>query len=157
MKPTRVPAAAGSRVSLLYGVSTPSWQKFLITNPNRNREKNPQKSQQKRRESKQFCNVNQVFLEHSTTVFSSIQRRIWISFRVRSLEEEREKPQNMVAEAEVVCQQNMGVLDVKHFQNKGSDVHQIGDTDANLPPNFDRVRVTELVSAELLTSQEVRF
>lgn len=76
---------------------------------------------------------------------------------MRSLEEEREKPQNMVAEAEVVCQQNMGVLDVKHFQNKGSDVHQIGDTDANLPPNFDRVRVTELVSAELLTSQEVRF
>ncbi|XP_027934972.1 probable protein phosphatase 2C 49 [Vigna unguiculata] len=60
----------------------------------------------------------------------------------------------MVAEAEVVCQQNMGVLDVKHFQNKGSDVHEIGDTDANLPPNFDRVRVTELVSAELLTSQE---
>ncbi|KAK7356279.1 hypothetical protein VNO80_15547 [Phaseolus coccineus] len=40
--------------SLLYCVSTPSWQKLLITNPNRNREKIPQKSQQKRRKSKQF-------------------------------------------------------------------------------------------------------
>jgi len=63
----------------------------------------------------------------------------------------------MVAEAEVVCPQNVGVLDVKHFPNKGSDIHEIGDADANLPSSFDRVRVTELVSAELLTSQEVRF
>lgn len=63
----------------------------------------------------------------------------------------------MVAEAEVVCQQNVGVLDVKHFPNKGSDVHQIGDADANSPPCFDRVRATESVSAELLTSQEVSF
>lgn len=63
----------------------------------------------------------------------------------------------MVAEAEVACQQNVGVLDVKHFPNKGSDVHQIGDADANSPPCFDRVRATESVSAELLTSQEVSF
>lgn len=76
---------------------------------------------------------------------------------MRGLEEEKEKAQNMVAEAEVVCQQNVGMLDVKHFQNKGNDVHEIGDADANLSLSFDRVRVTELVSAELLTSQEVRF
>ena len=63
----------------------------------------------------------------------------------------------MVAEAEVVCQQNVGVLDVKHFPNKVSDVHEIGDADANSPPSFDRVRATESVSAELLTSQEVSF
>lgn len=63
----------------------------------------------------------------------------------------------MVAEAEVVYQQSVSVLDVKHFLNKGSDVHEIGDVDAISPPSFDRVRASELVSAELLTSQEVSF
>lgn len=54
----------------------------------------------------------------------------------------------MVAEAEVVvCQQS---VDVKYFPNKGSNNHEIGDVDSN----FDRVRVSESVSAELLTTKE---
>nr|AFK34786.1 unknown [Lotus japonicus] len=61
----------------------------------------------------------------------------------------------MVAEAEIVCQQNMGVSDVKFFPNKGSNIHEIGDADAIIsPPSFDRVRPSEPVSAELLTSQD---
>ncbi|XP_027365538.1 probable protein phosphatase 2C 49 [Abrus precatorius] len=60
----------------------------------------------------------------------------------------------MVAEAEIVCQQNVGVLDVKYFPNKGSDIHEIADADAISPPSFDRVRASESVSAELLTSQQ---
>lgn len=57
----------------------------------------------------------------------------------------------MVAEAEVVvCQQS---VDVKYFPNKGSNNHEIGDVDSN----FDRVRVSESVSAELLTTKEVSF
>lgn len=63
----------------------------------------------------------------------------------------------MVAEAELVCQQSVGVLDVKYFPNKGSNIHEIGDADAISPPSFDRVRASESVSAELLTSQEVSF
>ncbi|XP_004495879.1 probable protein phosphatase 2C 49 [Cicer arietinum] len=60
----------------------------------------------------------------------------------------------MVAEAEVVCQQSVGVLDVKYFPNKGSNIHEIGDSDSISPSSFDRVRVSESVSAELLTSKE---
>lgn len=63
----------------------------------------------------------------------------------------------MVAEAEVVCQQSVGVLDVKYFPNKGSNIHEIGDSDSISPSSFDRVRVSESVSAELLTSKEVGF
>ncbi|XP_058770325.1 probable protein phosphatase 2C 49 [Vicia villosa] len=60
----------------------------------------------------------------------------------------------MVAEAEVVCQQSVGVLDVKYFPNKGSNIHEIGDADAVTPSSFDRVRASESVSAELLTTKE---
>lgn len=63
----------------------------------------------------------------------------------------------MVAEAEVVCQQSVGVLDVKYLPNKGNNIHEIGDADAISPPSFDRIRVSESVSAKLLTSQEVSF
>lgn len=62
-----------------------------------------------------------------------------------------------MAEAEVVCQQSVGVLDVKYFLNKGSNIHEIGDADAITPSNFDRVRASESVSAELLTTKEVSF
>lgn len=40
----------------------------------------------------------------------------------------KKKQRKMVAEAEIVCQQNMGVLDVKFFPNKGSNIHEIGGT-----------------------------
>ncbi|KAK2456942.1 Protein phosphatase 2C family protein [Trifolium repens] len=60
----------------------------------------------------------------------------------------------MVAEAEVVCQQSVDVLDVKYFPNKGSNIHEIGDGDVISPSNFGKVRVSESVSAELLTSKE---
>jgi hypothetical protein len=63
----------------------------------------------------------------------------------------------MVAEAEVVCQQSVDVLDVKYFPNKGSNIHEIGDGDVISPSNFEKVRVSESVSAELLTSKEVSF
>ncbi|OIV91024.1 hypothetical protein TanjilG_16984 [Lupinus angustifolius] len=60
----------------------------------------------------------------------------------------------MVADAELVCQQSMAMLDVKYFPNKENKVHEIEGEDSVSPPNFDRVRATELVSAELSTSQE---
>ncbi|CAL0300197.1 unnamed protein product [Lupinus luteus] len=60
----------------------------------------------------------------------------------------------MVADAELVCQQSMTMLDVKYFPNKESKIHEIEGGDSVSPPNFDRVRASELVSAELSTSQE---
>lgn len=63
----------------------------------------------------------------------------------------------MVAEADLVCQQSGPVLDVQYIP-KGTNIHEIGDAAAMSPPSFDRVRASELVSAELLlSSQEVRF
>lgn len=62
----------------------------------------------------------------------------------------------MVAEADLVCQQSVPVLDVQYFP-KGANIHEIGDAAAITPPSFDRVRASELVSAQLLSSQEVRF
>lgn len=64
----------------------------------------------------------------------------------------------MVAEAEHVCQQSVAVLDLKHFPNKGSGIHEIEDAASAIsPPSLDRVRASESVSAELLTSQDVSF
>jgi len=54
------------------------------------RENSPEISTEEKKIGTVF-NINQVFLEHSTTVFSFVQRWIWISFRERSLEEEKEK------------------------------------------------------------------
>ncbi|KAL1341241.1 hypothetical protein HN51_027726 [Arachis hypogaea] len=62
----------------------------------------------------------------------------------------------MVAEAELVCQQSVALLDVKYFPNKGTGIHEIEDVapTAISPPSFDRARPSESVSAQLLTSQD---
>ena len=64
----------------------------------------------------------------------------------------------MVAEAELVCQQRVPLLDVQFFP-KGINIHEIEEapvvSPSLKPTSFDRVRSSELVSAELLNSQEV--
>ena len=60
----------------------------------------------------------------------------------------------MVAEADLVCQPSVSVLDVPYLP-KESNIHEIEDVAAVTPPSFDRVRASELVPAELLSSQEV--
>jgi len=48
------------------------------------RENSPEIStQEKKKNQTQF--INQIFLEHSTTIFSSVQRWIWFSYRVRNI------------------------------------------------------------------------
>ncbi|XVF80738.1 hypothetical protein PTKIN_Ptkin15bG0099200 [Pterospermum kingtungense] len=62
----------------------------------------------------------------------------------------------MVAEAEVVCQESVAVLDVPFF-GKGSNLNKIDEIVAiSSPvssPKFGQVRVTESVSADLSSSQ----
>ncbi|KDP28312.1 hypothetical protein JCGZ_14083 [Jatropha curcas] len=59
----------------------------------------------------------------------------------------------MVAEAEVVCQRSVHV-DVQFFANESS-VHEIEDVVTVSPKRLNQVRVSELVPADLSTSQVV--
>ncbi|KAI4349782.1 hypothetical protein L6164_010338 [Bauhinia variegata] len=60
----------------------------------------------------------------------------------------------MVADAELVCQQSIPVLDVQYLAKGSGNIHEIEDASPVMPPSFERVRDSELVSAELLSSQE---
>lgn len=73
---------------------------------------------------------------------------MYFSFTIIALEN---KYTIMVAKADLVCPQS---VDVRYFP-KGANIQEIGDAAAISPPSFDRVRASELVSAELLSSQEV--
>ncbi|KAF2325007.1 hypothetical protein GH714_022363 [Hevea brasiliensis] len=60
----------------------------------------------------------------------------------------------MVAEAQVVCQQSVPVLDAQYFAN-GSGVHEIEDVLNISPRRLNQVRVSDSVPADLSTSQVV--
>ncbi|KAF2304798.1 hypothetical protein P3X46_015008 [Hevea brasiliensis] len=60
----------------------------------------------------------------------------------------------MVAEAKVVCQQSVPVLDVQYFA-RGSGVHEIEDVVNISPRRLNQVRVSDSLPADLSTSQVV--
>lgn len=66
----------------------------------------------------------------------------------------------MVAEAKIVCQQSVPVLEVQYF-GKGTNVHEVEDvvavSQSISPKSFDRNRASESVSDAITSSQAVSF
>ncbi|KAI4301555.1 hypothetical protein L6164_034822 [Bauhinia variegata] len=60
----------------------------------------------------------------------------------------------MVAEADLVCQQNIPVLDMQYLAKGSSKIRETEDASLGTPSSFERVCASELVSAESLSSQE---
>lgn len=65
----------------------------------------------------------------------------------------------MGAEAEVVCQQSVPVLEVQYFA-KGNNVYEVVEDVVAVPQSlspksFDKFHASDLVSVDLTSSQEV--
>lgn len=117
----------------------PSFDHFLLTQTQKRKKKNQ---------------IVFIWVRRILLVLRSFCVWLWYLFENKEKKEEKK----MVAEAEVVCQQSVPMLDVPFF-NKGSDIEKIDEIVAiSSPvssPRFVQVRVTESVSADLSTSQLV--